>query len=1084
MNLEALAELDLPRPAAPVLDESVARFLGQMARAVFAIAAGACALAAALLGFAVSQGAPLLPLAGAFALLAALAALGMRRPQAARAQGLTALLLGITLAVALTNMASGAGMAAPGLSLLGLLVFASSAVAGWRAGLLLAVVAAAAVLAIYLDGSSTNASARASGAATLAQVQLGVHLLLIAVAAVGGGLMFGFIKKSVGAAAASGQHFRGLLALAADAYWELDHEYRLVAVSYRGDKVRRLTPETGLGAVPWEMDGFGCDAEALDLVLADLDSRLPFRDLSMQWRLGDGRLRRLLVSGEPRFSERGIFTGYRGVTRDVSDDIAARAALAATEKRYQELFTRTPSALILHRGGHVIDANEAALSLFGYAAVDDMLGSDLLSHYEGGASLLRARQRLDDLQTRPVGASLPVADFRLLVRGRQVLVRATGVRVDADGGPAVLSIFVDDTERRAAEEAVRRSEAMLSHLVATSPDLITVTEMASGRYAMVNHAFERLIGYTAAQAVGKTSTELGVWRTPADRETFIERMKRDGSVSDLPIHFGTQGGGSVSLLVSAARFVMDRRDYVVINARDVTESERLRLEREAILTNASVGIAVTRDRRFVLANRCFEDMFGWDPNQLVGQPGQVVWGSDANYAEVAAQMGPNLARGELAVCERSGQRRDGSRFLARVLGRAIDPANPIDGGTVWIVEDVTERREFEQDLARARDEAEAASRAKSAFLANTSHELRTPLNGMIGMAQLARLPDIDDAQRRQYLDQIAESAQSLAGVISDILDLSKIEAGQLQVENTAFDLGELLRSLHRTYTVQAQSHRLELLLDLQSDADGTVFGDPLRVRQIVTNFLSNAIKFTERGGVTLAARRDGDRVRLEVRDTGLGIDQATQARLFKPFTQADESTTRRYGGTGLGLSICRELATLMAGEVGVQSRPGEGSLFWTRLPLPVATPEAAPQAEAKWHEDPQALAGTHVLMVEDNPVNMMIAVAVLKRWGIDVAQAQDGQEALLAVSQAAQAGRPFDAVLMDVQMPVMSGHEATRELRRSEAGRELPIIALTAAALVTERDEAFKAGMNDFLTKPIDLDKLRQTLLRWTRERA
>jgi CheY-like chemotaxis protein len=269
-----------------------------------------------------------------------------------------------------------------------------------------------------------------------------------------------------------------------------------------------------------------------------------------------------------------------------------------------------------------------------------------------------------------------------------------------------------------------------------------------------------------------------------------------------------------------------------------------------------------------------------------------------------------------------------------------------------------------------------------------------------------------------------------------------------------------------------------------------VQGDALRVRQIASNYLVNAIKFTAQGSIWMRARRPGGpgsaMVRIEVEDTGLGIPPETLARLFKPFTQADDSTTRRFGGTGLGLSICHELAQLMGGRVGAESREGQGSLFWVELPLPAlaALPRTATPTALHPLEDPAAaLAGLRVLIAEDNTVNMMIAVAMLERWGLDVVQALDGREAVAAVQRAVTAGRPFDAVLMDVQMPEMSGHEATRALREQEAGgalgRPLPIIALTAAALVTEREEALRSGMNDFLTKPIDADKLKAALLRW-----
>jgi PAS domain S-box-containing protein len=560
----------------------------------------------------------------------------------------------------------------------------------------------------------------------------------------------------------------------------------------------------------------------------------------------------------------------------------------------------------------------------------------------------------------------------------------------------------------------------------------------------------------------------------------------------MPVEFVHRDGRRLSLRVSAARFAMDSRDYLVINGRDVTEAERARQEREAILAQASVGIAVTRSRHFVLANRRVEELCGWGPGELLGQPSAVVWLSEADYEDVRRQVGRPLQAGQTVELERPMRRRDGSQFLARVRGRAVNPAQPGESGTVWIVEDVTERREFETALARARDDAEAASRAKSAFLANTSHELRTPLNAMMGLAQLARQPGLDAGQRQQHLDQICESAQGLADIISDILDLSKIEAGRLQLQVAPFDLGALLQSLQRSYATLAAARGLALELHATPEVAGMVWGDALRVRQILTNYLGNAIKFTRSGGVSLHALRlpaggasspaglPAERVRLEVRDTGEGVAPDVQGRLFQPFTQADESTTRRHGGTGLGLSICRELATLMGGAVGLESRPGQGSCFWAELPLP---PVPAAQPPQPGHQPAPAqlgnLQGRRVLIVEDNPVNMMIAVAMMEGWGLDVAQATDGQQAVQAVQQAFDAGQPFDAVLMDVQMPQMSGHEATRALRRTQAGAHLPIIALTAAALVTERTAALEAGMNDFLTKPVDVQRLRAALARW-----
>jgi CheY-like chemotaxis protein len=255
----------------------------------------------------------------------------------------------------------------------------------------------------------------------------------------------------------------------------------------------------------------------------------------------------------------------------------------------------------------------------------------------------------------------------------------------------------------------------------------------------------------------------------------------------------------------------------------------------------------------------------------------------------------------------------------------------------------------------------------------------------------------------------------------------------------------------------------------------------VRLRQIVSNFLSNALKFTSTGFVRLhVVALEPPLIRFEVEDSGPGITPEVQARLFEPFMQGDVSTTRRYGGTGLGLSICRELAHLMSGHVGMASEPGHGSRFWAKLPLPRSEHDAPSSAFAPLDDSLRSLAGLDVLVVEDNPVNMMIATTIVRQWGVIVAEAVNGAEAVRAVMARADAGRPFDLVLMDVQMPVLGGHDATRALRRRFDAKTLPIIALTAAALTSERDEALAAGMNDFLTKPLDAQRLQDALLRWT----
>ncbi|MEO5882254.1 MAG: PAS domain S-box protein [Caldimonas sp.] len=871
------------------------------------------------------------------------------------------------------------------------------------------------------------------------------------------------------------------LRLVADWYWEQDRDFRFTYISDSAAPSDRTALARQLGHTPWELPNPGMSEVQLDRHRADLEAHRPFNGLIVRRRDPQGRARLHSISGEPRYTPEGVFDGYRGVSRDVTDEVRARRAFAASETRYRELFESSPSPIFLHRQGVVFDANPSAARLFGYADAETMKGIRMAELHPSGESRRRVLDRIAQLEQLPVGEGVPVRDFPArTVDGRLISVQATGVRVEAAGGPATLSIMFDITARLAAEAALRRSEAMLSELFATSPDCIALYERDSGKLTLVNAAFSRLTGYAAGEVIGRTADELGLWHDPNDPCRLKAALDGEGRIDALPARIATRPGPLASVLISAARFTMDRRDYVVVNARDVTVSEQTRLEHAAIFEHASIGIALTRGRRFVHANPRFEAIFGWPAGELSGQPGSVVWVDDADYAEISRLAGPLLAAGHPFENEREMRRRDGSRFFCRLLGQAVDPERPGEGGTIWIGEDVTERRRLDAALAAARDAAEAASRAKSAFLANTSHEIRTPLNGLLGLARLALVESLPPETRRYHLEQILACAQGLEGILSDILDFSKIEAGKFTLEVSAFDLHELLGAVQASYRPITDAKGLNLELEIEARLASIVTGDPVRIRQILGNFITNAVKFTVDGGIRIVATTGATgAVRLAVTDSGSGVDAQLLPRLFQPFSQGDASTTRAVGGTGLGLSICRQLAQLMGGDVGVETRAGAGSTFWAELPLPPSVLQGRLlESEASEHA---RLRDARILLVEDNPVNMMIAVATLAQWGVDVAEARDGRAAIEAVHDAARRGRPFDLVLMDVQMPVMSGHEATAELRRSWDAEALPIVALTAAALVSERDLALAAGMNDFLTKPIDAPKLRRTLARHVR---
>ncbi len=440
---------------------------------------------------------------------------------------------------------------------------------------------------------------------------------------------------------------------------------------------------------------------------------------------------------------------------------------------------------------------------------------------------------------------------------------------------------------------------------------------------------------------------------------------------------------------------------------------------------------------------------------------------------------PNIADAGMLALQIAAREAKTYRYEYQMLERDFEArVTPMPGGEfLFIVRDVTDLNQFEAQLISAREQALEASRLKSQFLANVSHEIRTPLNGILGVTQLLRTMALP-AEAKEYLDVLQGSGESLLDIVNDVLDLSKIEANRLELESEVFDVAQLIGNATRAFAPQAVKKGLSLEHHISPAARAPSRGDPARLRQVINNLVGNALKFTDVGTIRVAVDRDGETLLLQVADTGMGIPAERCSAIFEPFVQGDGTTSRRFGGTGLGLTICRRLVQLMGGDITVESELGVGSTFRVRVHLPcVVIDRAEPSRAPRPHVQQRAM---RVLLAEDNSINARLTCAIIEKLGHCVEVVTDGQQALDALHDSA-----FDLVLMDVQMPVVDGLEATRRIRRDEHGahRHVPIVALTANAMRGDDLMCLSAGMDAYLPKPVTVDALKDMLV-WFGDRS
>ncbi|WP_305073481.1 PAS domain S-box protein [Propionivibrio sp.] len=635
-------------------------------------------------------------------------------------------------------------------------------------------------------------------------------------------------------------------------------------------------------------------------------------------------------------------------------------------------------------------------------------------------------------------------------------------------------------ERRTAEldGALQEMSALFE---AASTGIVLLRERT---IVQCNRRFDEMLGYAPGAQLGQP-TRIWYFDEASYDETGCEiypRMRR-GEIDVREMHFRRKDGEGVWCRVSSRAINPARLDDGLVVIIDDISDEREAAEvlkqslarQQAIFDAASAGIMLIRNRVIEHCNRRLEELTGYMPGELNGQPTRCLYADPADWAAAGQAIYSTVSRNESYIKEMLCRRQDGSTFWVRLSARAID-ADDMSKGVVGMLEDITVERAAMDEIRRARALAEAAARTKSEFLANMSHEIRTPMNAILGMAHLAMNTELSPRQR-DYLAKIRLSGQHLLGVINDILDLSKIEAGKMGVERVEFDLAQVLDNVVGVIGGRAEDKGLELIVRVDENVPPYLLGDPLRIGQVLINYANNAVKFTESGEVTLGvsvveASAEEVVLRFSVSDTGIGIDEEQCRRLFESFEQGDASTTRKYGGTGLGLAISRRLASLMGGEVGVDSSLGQGSVFWLVLPLGRGTRTVSRPLL------PPDLHGRRVLVVDDNQQAREVICGMLQSMSFVAVSVASGRDAVAEVLRAAAVGVPYDVVCLDWKMPVMDGIATAQELRKVMAGRLPPLIMITSYGRDEVSPAAGEVGIAELLVKPVSPSQLFDALMR------
>jgi PAS domain S-box-containing protein len=640
----------------------------------------------------------------------------------------------------------------------------------------------------------------------------------------------------------------------------------------------------------------------------------------------------------------------------------------------------------------------------------------------------------------------------------------SGTTVELEGKLSVLTITRNIGDLLAAEQKLKNSEASLRKIFDSILDPLSITDL-DGRFVDVNDEFTRLSEFSRDEIIGTLSPRVADNRYESE---YRGSLRATGQARNFEVTIPTRSGVEIPVLLSSVVVELGGEPRIVTIARDITvrkEQERKLQSSEAMLReifdssvdsmaliDLSSGIVIDVNKEMVRSH-------GLSKDEIVGKRfDQIrIWENNEQLALFTKTL---LEQREVRNFETTFRKISGGTFPALISAVVLEL-----GGrecALSIARDIT-------DLEAARQKALAASKAKTEFLSSMSHEIRTPMNAILGMADLIGESELDSEQRR-YLDTIISNGNALLELINSILDLARVESGRLNLEAAAFDVAELTEKVADTLAVRAHEKGIELAVRFSADLPPTLVGDSLRLRQVITNLIGNAIKFTERGEVVIdVAHNRGHSnpgsLLFSVRDSGIGMSQEMLPNIFSAFTQADSSITRKYGGSGLGLTIVERLVALMGGRVWVESEFGTGSTFHFTVELGLP-PAVTDQNEAPAHRGPE-MSSVHVLVVDDNETNRSIVSQMLTASGATVSEASSAAEGLAAFAAANRDGAPFGLLVVDLQMPVMDGLEMIRQVRLDPNGNAPIVMLVTSRGLSTRLNAIRELGVNHYVVKPV-----------------